>query len=121
MKMVPTMGRTFMPSLVLERTHETSVREVAGDVFLEREGQADAVQRGPDAAGIGASPKLGTPQNVTSAIRTCFSVGNTVDPAVAYRAFRERGAGIEALMRKRRLPLPAKPGRGAPPVPKARL
>ncbi|MCB1009001.1 MAG: M3 family peptidase, partial [Acidobacteria bacterium] len=30
-----------------------------------------------------------------------FSVGNTVDPAEAYRAFRGRDAGIDALMRKR--------------------
>jgi len=30
-----------------------------------------------------------------------FSVGNTVDPADGYRAFRGRDAGIGALMRKR--------------------
>ena len=30
-----------------------------------------------------------------------FSVGNTIDPADGYRAFRGRDAGIEALMRKR--------------------
>ena len=30
-----------------------------------------------------------------------FSVGNTVDPADAYRAFRGRDAGIAALMRRR--------------------
>jgi peptidyl-dipeptidase Dcp len=30
-----------------------------------------------------------------------FSAGNTLDPAEAYRAFRGRDAGIEALMRKR--------------------
>jgi peptidyl-dipeptidase Dcp len=35
-----------------------------------------------------------------------FSVGNTVDPADAYRAFRGRDAGIEALMRKRGFPVP---------------
>jgi peptidyl-dipeptidase Dcp len=38
-----------------------------------------------------------------------FSVGNTVDPADAYRAFRGRDAGIDALMRKRGFPVPAKP------------
>jgi peptidyl-dipeptidase Dcp len=38
-----------------------------------------------------------------------FSVGNTIDPAEAYRAFRGRDAGIDALMRKRGFPLPAKP------------
>jgi peptidyl-dipeptidase Dcp len=35
-----------------------------------------------------------------------FSVGNTVDPAEGYRAFRGREAGIQALMRKRGFPLP---------------
>jgi peptidyl-dipeptidase Dcp len=36
-----------------------------------------------------------------------FSVGNTVDPADGYRAFRGRDAGIAALMRKRGFPAPA--------------
>jgi peptidyl-dipeptidase Dcp len=40
-----------------------------------------------------------------------FSVGNTVDPADAYRAFRGRDAKIDALMRKRGFPVPAAPGR----------
>ncbi len=41
-----------------------------------------------------------------------FSVGNTVDPADAYRAFRGRDARIDALMRKRGFPVPqAPPGR----------
>jgi peptidyl-dipeptidase Dcp len=35
-----------------------------------------------------------------------FSVGNTIDPAVAYRAFRGRDPGIAALMRKRGFPVP---------------
>ncbi|HYG68390.1 MAG TPA: M3 family metallopeptidase, partial [Anaeromyxobacteraceae bacterium] len=35
-----------------------------------------------------------------------FSVGNTTDPADAYRAFRGREAGIGALMRKRGFPEP---------------
>jgi len=35
-----------------------------------------------------------------------FSVGNTVDPAEAYRAFRGRDAGIGALMRERGFPEP---------------
>jgi len=34
-----------------------------------------------------------------------FSVGNTVDPADGYRAFRGRDAGIDALMRKRGFPV----------------
>ncbi len=37
-----------------------------------------------------------------------FSVGNTVDPAAAYRAFRGRDAGIDALMRDRGFPVPTK-------------
>jgi peptidyl-dipeptidase Dcp len=36
-----------------------------------------------------------------------FSVGNTVDPADAYRAFRGREPGIAALMRKRGFPVSA--------------
>ena len=39
-----------------------------------------------------------------------FSVGNTVDPADGYRAFRGRDPGIEALMRKRGFPVPGGPG-----------
>ena len=35
-----------------------------------------------------------------------FSIGNTVDPAEAYRKFRGRDLGIAALMRKRGFPVP---------------
>ena len=35
-----------------------------------------------------------------------FSAGNTVDPVDAYRAFRGRDPGIDALMRKRGFPVP---------------
>jgi peptidyl-dipeptidase Dcp len=35
-----------------------------------------------------------------------FKVGNTIDPADGYRAFRGRDAGINALMRKRGFPAP---------------
>jgi peptidyl-dipeptidase Dcp len=38
-----------------------------------------------------------------------FSVGNTVDPAEAYRSFRGRDAGVEALLRKRGFPVPEPP------------
>ncbi len=38
-----------------------------------------------------------------------FSVGNTVDPADGYRAFRGHDPGINALMRKRGFPVPAAP------------
>jgi peptidyl-dipeptidase Dcp len=34
-----------------------------------------------------------------------FAAGNTVDPAIAYREFRGRDAGIDALMRKRGFPV----------------
>ena len=36
-----------------------------------------------------------------------FSVGNTIDPADGYRAFRGRDPGIAALMRRRGFPVPA--------------
>jgi peptidyl-dipeptidase Dcp len=38
--------------------------------------------------------------------KNVFSVGNTVDPAEAYRSFRGKEAGIDALMRKRGFPVP---------------
>ncbi len=38
--------------------------------------------------------------------KSVFSVGNTVDPAEAYRTFRGKDAGIDALMRKRGFPVP---------------
>jgi peptidyl-dipeptidase Dcp len=38
-----------------------------------------------------------------------FSVGNTIDPADGYRAFRGKDPGIEALMRKRGFPVPEAP------------
>ncbi len=48
-------------------------------------------------------------KGVAKRLRThVFSIGNTVEPAAAYRAFRGRDAGIEPLMRKRGFP---KPGR----------
>jgi peptidyl-dipeptidase Dcp len=43
-----------------------------------------------------------------------FSAGNTVDPAEAYRTFRGRDAGIDALMRKRGFPVPGAGAAGAP-------
>ena len=49
-------------------------------------------------------------QDVAERLRkNVFSVGNTVDPAEAYRAFRGRDAGIDALMRKRGFPVPGAP------------
>jgi peptidyl-dipeptidase Dcp len=42
-------------------------------------------------------------------IDNVFSVGNTIDPADGYRAFRGRDPGIDALMRKRGFPVPAAP------------
>jgi peptidyl-dipeptidase Dcp len=40
--------------------------------------------------------------------RNVFTVGNTIDPADGYRAFRGRDANIAALMRDRGFPIPAK-------------
>src|SRR5690606_21337162 len=46
-------------------------------------------------------------KNVAERLREhVLSVGNTVDPAEAYRAFRGRDARIDALMRKRGFPVP---------------
>lgn len=42
-----------------------------------------------------------------------FSVGNTLDAAEAYRAFRGRDAGIAALMRKRGFPVPPETSSGS--------
>ncbi|MFA5264470.1 MAG: M3 family metallopeptidase [Opitutaceae bacterium] len=41
-------------------------------------------------------------------LKCIFSIGNTMDPAEAYRAFRGRDPGIDALMRKRGFPVPEK-------------
>ena len=42
-----------------------------------------------------------------------FSVGNTIDPAEAYRSFRGRDPKIDALMRKRGFPIPMTSGAAA--------
>jgi len=42
-----------------------------------------------------------------------FSVGNTIDPAEGYRAFRGKDPGIGALMRKRGFPVPATAAAGS--------
>ena len=41
-------------------------------------------------------------------VKNIFSIGNTVDPADAYRAFRGRDPKVEALMRKRGFPVMTK-------------
>src|SRR5438093_10344074 len=46
-----------------------------------------------------------------------FSIGNTVDPADAYRAFRGRDPGIAALMRKRGFPVEQGGAAARPPKP----
>jgi hypothetical protein len=38
-------------------------------------------------------------------VKYVFSVGNTIDPAEAYRMFRGRDPKVEALMRKRGFPV----------------
>jgi peptidyl-dipeptidase Dcp len=55
-----------------------------------------------------AFQEAGSPWDKATAKRLLdhvFSVGNTIDPADAYRAFRGRDAGTEALMRKRGFPV----------------
>lgn len=42
----------------------------------------------------------------TSLVKNIFSVGNTIDPAEAYRKFRGRDPKVEALMKKRGFPMP---------------
>jgi peptidyl-dipeptidase Dcp len=57
-----------------------------------------------------AFEEAGGPYDKTMAKRLAdhvFSVGNTIDPADAYRAFRGRDPGTAALMRKRGFPVPA--------------
>ena len=46
-------------------------------------------------------------------VKYIFSVGNTIDPAEAYRSFRGRDPKVEALMKKRGFPVatPSKPSR----------
>ena len=46
-------------------------------------------------------------KSVGARLKTLLSLGNTVDPADAYRSFRGREPGIAALMRKRGFPVPA--------------
>lgn len=45
---------------------------------------------------------------VAERLRTLLSSGNTIDPADAYRAFRGKDPGIDALMKKRGFPVPAR-------------
>jgi peptidyl-dipeptidase Dcp len=59
-----------------------------------------------------AFTEAGGPWDAAAAKRlreSVFSVGNTIDPADGYRAFRGRDARIDALMRKRGFPVPAAP------------
>jgi peptidyl-dipeptidase Dcp len=46
-------------------------------------------------------------------VSNLFAIGNAVDPAQAYRAFRGRDAGIDALMRNRGFPVPTRRGKGS--------
>jgi peptidyl-dipeptidase Dcp len=46
-------------------------------------------------------------KQVGTRLKQLLALGNTVDPADAYRAFRGRDPGIDALMRKRGFPVPA--------------
>jgi len=53
------------------------------------------------------------PAVARSLVEHVLSVGNTVDPAEGYRAFRGKDAGIDALMRLRGFPVPAKSSPGS--------
>jgi peptidyl-dipeptidase Dcp len=68
--------------------------------------------------------EAGGPYNKAVAARLrkyVFSVGNTIDPADAYRTFRGRDPKIEALMRKRGFPVnDSKEGKLTPTKPKAK-
>jgi peptidyl-dipeptidase Dcp len=68
--------------------------------------------------------EAGGPYNKAVAARLrkyVFSVGNTIDPADAYRTFRGRDPKIEALMRKRGFPVnDSKEGKPTPAKPKAK-
>ena len=64
---------------------------------------ADAWEAFQEAGGAWSKP------TAEKLIQNVFSVGNTVDPADGYRAFRGKDPGIGALMRKRGFPEPAKP------------
>ncbi len=63
-----------------------------------------------------AFTEAGGPYNaaVAARLRRALSVGNTVDPADAYRAFRGRDPGIGALMRRRGFAEPSRPAARAP-------
>jgi peptidyl-dipeptidase Dcp len=66
-----------------------------------------------------AFTEAGGPYDKTVAKRLyddVFSVGNTIDPADGYRAFRGRDPGIGALMRKRGFPTPGTPLPSSPKV-----
>jgi peptidyl-dipeptidase Dcp len=78
------------------------------------------------ADGFSAFTEAGGPYDKAVAARLrqhVYTVGNTVDPAVGYRAFRGRAPKVDALMKQRGFPLsgaaaaPAKPA-GAKATPK---
>jgi peptidyl-dipeptidase Dcp len=67
----------------------------------------------------GAFVEAGSPYDKKTAAslkKNIFSVGNTIDPADGYRAFRGRDARVEALMKKRGFPVTNSSGgvKGAP-------
>jgi peptidyl-dipeptidase Dcp len=63
---------------------------------------ADAWEAFVEAGGAWSKP------TAEKLVQNVFSVGNTIDPAEGYRAFRGKDPGIGALMRKRGFPEPAK-------------
>jgi peptidyl-dipeptidase Dcp len=79
-----------------------------------------------NADAYGAFTEAGSPYDKAVGARLrkhIFSVGNTIDPAEAYRAFRGRDPNVEALMRKRGFPVEnakgSKPKNKKPPAKKS--
>jgi peptidyl-dipeptidase Dcp len=59
-------------------------------------------------------------KQVGNRLKQLLALGNTVDPADAYRAFRGRDPGIDALMRKRGFPVPGTQPASAAAAPAAK-
>ena len=77
----------------------SDTRRRAVDAFHRAEKILGGIQR--RAHGKAVEPEQLFDQVAKRLREHVFSLGNSVDPAQAYRAFRGRDAGIAALMRKR--------------------
>jgi peptidyl-dipeptidase Dcp len=105
-----TLGRAGLPSEIVMRHRMPQFAHIFGDEgysagyysYLWADTlTADAAEAFQEAGGW-------YDREVAAKFRKCvLSAGNTVDPAIAYRQFRGRDAGIGALMRDRGFPVPA--------------